>query len=104
MRYDISGHIFRSNENAEEIVSRHIKLLHRYNEAKDATQVLNGFSCVRYQTDVHCFLCKDPHRKGTISRRSEPHILTSHSQLAAIRGTTIRQIHQDMGLLDEDAN
>ncbi|KAF8131555.1 DNA repair protein [Boletus edulis] len=55
------------HENAEEIVSRHIKLLHRYNEAKDATQILIG-------------------------------------RLAAIRGTTIRQIHQDMGLLDEDAN
>ena len=27
------------DENAEEIVSKHIKLLHRYNEAKDATQV-----------------------------------------------------------------
>ena len=37
--YDVPGHIFRPNENAEEIVSRHIKLLHRYNEAKDATQV-----------------------------------------------------------------
>ncbi|KAN0100140.1 DNA repair protein [Tylopilus felleus] len=56
-----------TNENAEEIVSRHIKLLHRYNEAKDATQILIG-------------------------------------RLAAIRGTTIRQIHQDMGLLDDDAN
>ncbi|KAG2123750.1 hypothetical protein DEU56DRAFT_829023 [Suillus clintonianus] len=27
------------DESAEVIVSRHIKLLHRYNEAKDATQV-----------------------------------------------------------------
>ena len=27
------------DENAEKIVSRHIKLLHKYNEAKDATQV-----------------------------------------------------------------
>ena len=35
---------------------------------------------------------------------TKPHILTLHSQLAAIRATTIRQIHQDMGLLDEDAN
>ncbi|KAF8555143.1 hypothetical protein OG21DRAFT_1508082 [Imleria badia] len=56
-----------ADENAEEIVSRHIKLLHRYNEAKDATQILIG-------------------------------------RLAAIKGTTIRQIHQDMELLDEDAN
>lgn len=29
----------REGENAEQIVSQHIKLLHRYNEAKDATQV-----------------------------------------------------------------
>ncbi|KAI6031240.1 hypothetical protein BKA83DRAFT_4045665, partial [Pisolithus microcarpus] len=29
-------------ENAETIVSNHIKLLHRYNEAKDATQVRTG--------------------------------------------------------------
>ncbi|KAI6154099.1 DNA repair protein, partial [Pisolithus tinctorius] len=28
--------------NAETIVSNHIKLLHRYNEAKDATQILVG--------------------------------------------------------------
>jgi len=27
---------------ADEIVSRHIKLLHQYNEAKDATQILMG--------------------------------------------------------------
>ncbi|KAG9313878.1 hypothetical protein JVU11DRAFT_4646 [Chiua virens] len=35
------------NESAEEIVSRHIKLLHRYNEAKDATQVQIRFSFLR---------------------------------------------------------
>lgn len=29
-------------EKAETIVSNHIKLLHRYNEAKDATQILVG--------------------------------------------------------------
>lgn len=29
----------REDENPDEIVSRHIKLLHRYNEAKDAAQV-----------------------------------------------------------------
>lgn len=29
-------------ENAETIASNHIKLLHRYNEAKDATQILVG--------------------------------------------------------------
>ncbi|KAH7885586.1 hypothetical protein F5I97DRAFT_1887139 [Phlebopus sp. FC_14] len=31
-----------ANENAEQMVSNHIKLLHRYNEAKDATQILIG--------------------------------------------------------------
>ncbi|KAI6120901.1 hypothetical protein EDD16DRAFT_1478062, partial [Pisolithus croceorrhizus] len=30
------------DEKAETIVSNHIKLLHRYNEAKDATQVWTG--------------------------------------------------------------
>ncbi|KAI0756152.1 DNA repair protein [Daedaleopsis nitida] len=52
-------------ENAEEIVSRHIRLLHRYNEAKDATQILIG-------------------------------------KLAAYRQTTIRQLHNDFGLTDDD--
>lgn len=54
------------NVKAETIVSNHIKLLHRYNEAKDATQILIG-------------------------------------RLASLKGTTIRQIHIDMALLD-DAN
>jgi hypothetical protein len=31
----------REHEDADAIVKKHIKLLHRYNEAKDATQV-NG--------------------------------------------------------------
>ncbi|KAI0714655.1 DNA repair protein [Earliella scabrosa] len=53
------------NENAEQIVSRHIKLLHRYNEAKDATQILIG-------------------------------------KLSAYRQTTIRQLHNDFGLKDDD--
>ena len=39
----ISRHVslwfIRFEEDAQQIVSRHIKLLHRYNEAKDATQV-----------------------------------------------------------------
>lgn len=30
------------NENADTIVKTHIKLLHQYNEAKDATQILIG--------------------------------------------------------------
>ena len=29
----------REGEKAEQIVTRHIELLHKYNEAKDATQV-----------------------------------------------------------------
>lgn len=36
----------RENEDAEKIVKRHIALLHRYNEAKDATQVREGGSIV----------------------------------------------------------
>lgn len=35
----IPCHTPSEDENAEKIVSRHIKLLHKYNEAKDATQV-----------------------------------------------------------------
>ena len=31
--------LIRIDEDAEKIVKRHITLLHRYNEAKDATQV-----------------------------------------------------------------
>ncbi|KAF8885104.1 Swi5-domain-containing protein [Mucidula mucida] len=37
--------VYRSNSedvDAEAIVKRHIKLLHQYNEAKDATQILIG--------------------------------------------------------------
>ncbi|KAI0321249.1 hypothetical protein OF83DRAFT_1051548, partial [Amylostereum chailletii] len=49
-------------EDADKIVSKHIKLLHRYNEAKDATRVR----------------------------------LASHKQ------TTIRQVHEDLGLEDKD--
>ncbi|KAJ8595003.1 hypothetical protein M405DRAFT_418225 [Rhizopogon salebrosus TDB-379] len=49
---------------AEVIVSRHINLLHCYNEAKDATQILIG-------------------------------------RLAASKETTVRQIHIDMDLMDD---
>ncbi|KIK81987.1 hypothetical protein PAXRUDRAFT_14961 [Paxillus rubicundulus Ve08.2h10] len=62
-----------ANEDAEEITSNHIKLLHRYNEAKDAAQILIG----RVQ---------------------------ELRELAVLKDTTIRQIHEDMDLLDEDAN
>ncbi|PIL31217.1 hypothetical protein GSI_05915 [Ganoderma sinense ZZ0214-1] len=57
--------VLGEDENAEKIVSRHIKLLHRYNEAKDATQILIG-------------------------------------KLATYRQTTIRKIHEDYGLTDQD--
>ncbi|KDR73636.1 hypothetical protein GALMADRAFT_251407 [Galerina marginata CBS 339.88] len=50
---------------AEKIVKRHITLLHKYNEAKDATQILIG-------------------------------------RLAALKETTIRQIHEDYGLKVDD--
>ncbi|KAI9452166.1 hypothetical protein F5148DRAFT_521117 [Russula earlei] len=37
---------------AQQIVSRHIKLLHRYNEAKDATQIIIGKLAVHKQTTI----------------------------------------------------
>ncbi|KIM82325.1 hypothetical protein PILCRDRAFT_8131 [Piloderma croceum F 1598] len=40
------------NEDSEKIVSRHIKLLHRYNESKDATQILIGRLASLKQTTV----------------------------------------------------
>ncbi|KAA1477254.1 hypothetical protein DENSPDRAFT_884940 [Dentipellis sp. KUC8613] len=52
-------------EDADKIVSRHIRLLHRYNEAKDAAQILMG-------------------------------------KLAGHKQTTIRQVHEDFGMEDED--
>ncbi|KAI0253557.1 DNA repair protein [Lactifluus subvellereus] len=52
-------------EDAQKIVSRHIKLLHRYNEAKDAAQIIIG-------------------------------------KLAVHKQTTIRQIHDDYGLMHDD--
>ncbi|KAH9854449.1 DNA repair protein [Lenzites betulinus] len=57
--------VLGEGENAEQIVSRHIKSLHQYNEAKDAAQILIG-------------------------------------RLAAYRHTTIRQVHSDFGLTDDD--
>ncbi|TFY82441.1 hypothetical protein EWM64_g1576 [Hericium alpestre] len=57
--------VLGEGESAEKIVSRHIKLLHRYNEAKDATQILIG-------------------------------------KLAAYKQTTIRQIHEDLGMNADD--
>ncbi|GLB43543.1 putative swi5 [Lyophyllum shimeji] len=53
------------HEDAEKIAKHHIQLLHRYNEAKDATQILIG-------------------------------------RLATLRGTTVRQIHEDLDLNGDD--
>ncbi|KIM69982.1 hypothetical protein SCLCIDRAFT_18978 [Scleroderma citrinum Foug A] len=69
------------NVKAETIVSNHIKLLHRYNEAKDATQVRVAWILISDPVDI----AEDFDRK------------------ASLKGTTIRQIHIDMALLD-DAN
>ncbi|PFH49785.1 hypothetical protein AMATHDRAFT_4550 [Amanita thiersii Skay4041] len=52
-------------EDAETIVKKHIEQLHRYNEAKDATQILIG-------------------------------------RLAALKQTTVRQIHDELDLKDTD--
>ncbi|KIP02909.1 hypothetical protein PHLGIDRAFT_122044 [Phlebiopsis gigantea 11061_1 CR5-6] len=57
--------VLGEGEDAEVIVSSHIKLLHRYNESKDAAQILMG-------------------------------------RLAAHRGATIRQLHNEYGLTDRD--
>ena len=56
---------FSEDESAEQIVSRHIGLLHRYNEAKDAAQVRNLASSgppVILTVDG-----ADPHREGESS-------------------------------------
>ncbi|KAJ7045095.1 DNA repair protein [Mycena alexandri] len=40
------------HEDAEAIVKKHIKLLHRYNEAKDATQILIGRLATLKETTI----------------------------------------------------
>ncbi|KAJ6601181.1 DNA repair protein [Mycena vulgaris] len=40
------------NEDAEAITKKHIKLLHRYNEAKDATQILIGKLATLKETTI----------------------------------------------------
>ncbi|KAF7347289.1 hypothetical protein MVEN_01484200 [Mycena venus] len=40
------------HEDADAIVKKHIKLLHRYNEAKDATQILIGKLATLKETTV----------------------------------------------------
>ncbi|KAH8998313.1 DNA repair protein, partial [Lactarius hatsudake] len=39
-------------EDAQQIVSRHIKFLHRYNEAKDAAQIIIGKLATHKQTTI----------------------------------------------------
>ncbi|KAH9066226.1 DNA repair protein [Lactarius vividus] len=39
-------------EDAQQIVSQHIKLLHRYNEAKDAAQIIIGKLAAHKQTTI----------------------------------------------------
>ncbi|KAI0052713.1 hypothetical protein FA95DRAFT_1675071 [Auriscalpium vulgare] len=56
---------FGPGEDPNKLVNDHIKLLHRYNEAKDATQIIIG-------------------------------------KLASFKQTTIRQIHEDYDLRDDD--
>ncbi|KAJ7157233.1 DNA repair protein [Mycena filopes] len=41
-----------AHEDADAIVKKHIKLLHRYNEAKDATQILIGKLATLKETTV----------------------------------------------------
>ncbi|KAL1745952.1 hypothetical protein HDZ31DRAFT_81552 [Schizophyllum fasciatum] len=66
---------------AERIVKKHIKLLHKYNEAKDATQVLIG---------------------RVIASRCMSNMYLTHFQLANLKDTTIKQIHEDYDLTDAD--
>ncbi|TDL26398.1 Swi5-domain-containing protein [Rickenella mellea] len=40
------------DEDAEKVVKKHIKLLHEYNEAKDATQILIGRLAAHKETTV----------------------------------------------------
>ena len=54
---------YRENENAEQIVSRHIKLLHKYNEAKDAAQVHISVDSRAWTGLMRCTAI-DPYRKG----------------------------------------
>ncbi|KAF8204165.1 DNA repair protein [Mycena galopus ATCC 62051] len=44
--------VLGEREDAEAIVKNHIKLLHRYNEAKDATQILIGRLATLRETTV----------------------------------------------------
>ena len=52
----LSDSVIREDVDATKIVSRHIKLLHRYNEAKDATQVGAERLCL----SSHSLMCRAP--------------------------------------------
>ncbi|KAF9785756.1 hypothetical protein BJ322DRAFT_1107648 [Thelephora terrestris] len=74
---------FGEHEDPKVTVSKHIKLLHRYNEAKDAAQVAS----ITFLPSPF-----DP-----------PHFLQILiGKLAAHKETTIRQMHEEYGLTDDD--
>lgn len=96
--------VFREGVDAEKIVKRHIALLHKYNEAKDAAQVrFNPLISMDLWLLYWTFI--DSHWKS--KKRFPCFFVLSYSQrtwpkLASIKQTTIRQIHQDYGLTDND--
>lgn len=84
---------------AEKIVARHIRLLHMYNEAKDATQVLIGR--VSHPSRLHTLQALPTLR--WIACLFFMWLLMRKNQLATLRGTTVRGVHEELGLgLGED--
>jgi hypothetical protein len=81
-------------------VSKHIKLLHRYNEAKDAAQVIlkTRLPSVADSDAVH----PDSNWEGASCSSSTFLSKLIFSQLAAHKETTIRQMHEEYGLTDDD--
>ena len=81
-------------------MSKHIKLLHRYNEAKDAAQVIfkTCFPSVVNSNPVH----PDSDWEGTSCSSSTFLSELIFCQLAAHKETTIRQMHEEYGLTDDD--
>ncbi|KAF9469648.1 hypothetical protein BDZ94DRAFT_1151653, partial [Collybia nuda] len=73
---------------AEKIVRMHIKLLHQYNEAKDATQA----SPMRL-FPFFLYIC--------VLNNISPTQLDVQ-QLALLRETTVRQLHEELGLDTSD--
>ena len=80
-------------ENAEKIVARHIRLLHTYNEAKDAAQILIGR--VSFLLAIPSILSCSFHKMATYMRTNQR---VDPQQLAALRGTTVRGVHEELGL------